>query len=341
MPDTILPLSLPASRTVEAGLDPQVLALQQAVCRAGLETPDPLVLSLPAVRMAAERFHGFLNGHPLAIPTEDVDIPGPAGALHLRLFRPPGRAAEVPMAPVLLYFHGGGFVVNSVQTHDRLLRLLALRSRAVVVAVDYAKAPEHRFPHQHTEALVALRWIRANGHAYGLDAARIAVGGDSAGANLALCAALAARDGEGAEVSFAVLLYGMFAHDFDTPSHRIHGDGRHGLSTARMRWYWQQYLGEDEPTHDPRAAPLLADLRGLPPMLLLGAGLDCLRDDTLRLADRLAEAGVAHSMAICDGLPHAFANMTRLVDAADDAVTRAALAVRRHLGGLQPVSKVR
>lgn len=337
MPDTILPLSLPlnppSSRIVgEATLDPQVSALLQAVCWAGLETPDPLVLPLPEVRRAAERFHGFLNGHPLAIATDDVQIPGPAGPVSLRLFRPPGLAADAPLAPVLLYFHGGGFVVNSVRTHDRLLRLLALRSRAVVVAVDYAKAPEHRFPHQYVEALAALRWIHRSGYAYGLDAARVAVGGDSAGANLALGAALAARDGEGPKVSVAVLLYGMFAHDFDTLSHRRLGDGRFGLSTERMRWYWRQYLGHDGPTGDPRAVPLLADLRGLPPVLLLGAGLDCLRDDTVQLAGRLAEAGVTHSMAIYDGLPHAFANMTRLVDAADGAVTRAALAVRRHLG---------
>ncbi|CAO3426908.1 alpha/beta hydrolase [Azospirillum doebereinerae] len=311
-------------------LDPQVAALHEAMQAQGLVSADPLAMPLHEARAAAERSHVFLNRNAPAIRTEEVEAAGPAGPLRLRLYRPPG--GEGRPLPALVYFHGGGFVVNSVDTHDRLLRLLAVRSGAVVVAVAYGKAPEHRFPHQHDEALAALRWVAQRGTSHGLDSGRIAVGGDSAGANLALGAALAARAPGEPRVSFGFLFYGMFAHDFHTPSHRRFGDGRYGLTTARMRWYWEQYLGHGATTRDPRAAPLLADLSGLPPLLLLAAGLDCLRDDSLRLAERLAAADVPYDLTVYETLPHSFASMTRLVEAADGAVTRAALAVRRHLG---------
>ena len=328
MPDTIL---WPAADL----LDPQVTAMNEAAIRLGAAPVDPLSLPLAQARAAAERYHAFLNGPltgPTAVPADvvEVAVAGPAGPLPLRLYRPAGRGAAERL-PVLVYFHGGGFVVNSVDTHDRLLRLLAFHSGAVICAVRYSLAPERRFPHQHEEALAALRWVAAAGAAHGIDPDRIAVGGDSAGANLALGLALASRAPGEPRVSFGLLLYGMFAHDFDTVSHRRFGDGRYGLTTARMRWYWQQYLGSAATPDDPRAAPLRADLHGLPPLLLLAADLDCLRDDTLRLAERLAEAGVPHRLTVYDGLPHSFATMTRLVDHADRAVQHAALAVRRHL----------
>ncbi len=318
-----------------ADLDPQVCALHDAVTRQGLVSPDPLSMPLDVVRSAAERYHAFLNGsdRPSArvetlTVTETAQTPG----FSLRIHRPADAGADAVL-PVLVYFHGGGFVINSVDTHDRLLRLLAGRSGVAVAAVRYTLAPEKVFPHQHQQAVAAVRWIARHGAGHGLDPARIAVGGDSAGANLALAAALALKDDAQARVSFGVLFYGMFAHDFDSVSHRRFGDGRYGLTTLRMRWYWKQYLGHGHQTRDPRAAPLLANLSGLPPLMLLAAGRDCLRDDTLRLAERLAESGVDHTLAVYDDLPHAFANMTRLVKAADDAVSAAADAVRRHLSG--------
>lgn len=310
-------------------LDPQVVALQEAMRTQGLVSADPLAMPLAEARAVAERAHVFLNQDAPAIPTREIVAEGPSGPLRLRLYRL--SVADDRPLPVLIYFHGGGFAINSVDTHDRLMRLLALRSGVAVVAVAYGKAPEHRFPHQHDEALAALRWVARHGAAQGLDGERIAVGGDSAGANLALGAALAARTAGEPRVSFGILFYGMFAHDFHTPSHRHYGDGRYGLTTARMRWYWEQYLGHSEPTRDPRAAPLLADLTGLPPLLLLAAGLDCLRDDSLRLAERLAAADVPYTLTVHEALPHGFATMNRLVESADEAVTRAALAVRYHL----------
>ncbi|PWC40374.1 alpha/beta hydrolase [Azospirillum sp. TSO22-1] len=312
-------------------IDPQMVTANAAAVRHGCAPADPLRQPLQQARAAAERYHAFLNG-PEALPAdvEERRIDAPGGPLRLRLYRPPGSEART--LPVLLYFHGGGFAVNSLDTHDRLLRLLARRAGVAVCAPAYSLAPERRFPHQHDEALAALRWLAREGAAHGLDVERIAVGGDSAGANLALAAALAARPPGEPRIAFGLLLYGMFAHDFDTPSHRRYGGGRYGLTSARMRWYWEQYLGHAEITGDPRAAPLFADLRGLPPLWLTAAGRDCLRDDSLRLAERLAEAGVPHRLEVCETLPHGFANMARLVAAADGAVARAAAAVRDHLG---------
>ncbi|MDR6772284.1 alpha/beta hydrolase [Azospirillum sp. BE72] len=326
MPDTLLPLH-------RDPLDPQVAALGELAARAGLAPADPLRLTLAEARAAAERYHLFLNGPALPADMREVETDGPAGPLRLRLIRPAAdddRAAGHPL-PVLIYFHGGGFVLNSIDTHDRLLRLLARHSGAAVCAVGYSLAPEQRFPHQRGEALAALRWVVRHGAGHGLDPERIAVGGDSAGANLALGLALDARDEPGPPLSFGMLLYGMFAHDFDTESHRLFGGGRYGLTTERMRWYWRQYLGHGGITRDPAAAPLLADLQGLPPLHVAAAGLDCLRDDSLHLAQRLEMARSPHRLVLHGTLPHSFAGMTRHVRKAEGAVVLAAGEVRRHL----------
>jgi acetyl esterase len=301
-------------------IDPQVLALLDEAARRGAPAPDPLALPLHEARVASERFHAFLDEGPLpAVGIERLSIPGPGGPLPVRVYRP----LDEPAPPALLYFHGGGFVLNGVRTHDRLLRRLALSTGAAVVAPDYAKAPEHRFPRQHEEGFAAMEWLTREGGSLGIDAGAIAVAGDSAGANLALATALACRDRGLPGPVAGLLFYGMYARDFDTPSHRAFGAGRHGLSTARMRWYWDHLLGPGATEPDARAAPLGADLSGLPPMLLVGAGRDCLLDDTLRLADRLRAAGVRHELRVSPRLPHGFAAMTRLVDAADAAVSDA------------------
>lgn len=315
-------------------LDPEVVELWAAARRAGCAPGDPLALPLDQARLAAERHNAFLSagadtgqGGP-AIEVRDIVAPADTGPLRIRLFRP---SAE-PGRPALVYFHGGGFVVNSVDTHDHTLRRLALRSGVTVCAVDYDKAPEHRFPHQHDQAIAAVRWVVGAAGDLGIDPARVAVGGDSAGANLALAAALAGEDRTGARIAGALLLYGMFAPLFDTPSHRRFGDGRYGLSTQRMRWYWRQYLGAEGRPDDPRAAPLLADPRGAPPMILVGAGFDCLLDDTVLLAERLAAAGVDHQLTIALRLPHSFAVMAPRVRAADAAMAAVARDLGRRLG---------
>jgi acetyl esterase len=316
--------SLPPQKTDDlSAFDPEVNALIAAVRAQGLPIADPTAMPVERARKLAERYHGFVNGRlPRISRAETLTLPGPAGDFPVRIVYPGASVKTGAAVPVIVWLHGGGFVLNSIDTHERLFRLLALRSGAAVVGIGYSKAPEQRFPIQAAEAAAALQWLRAHGAEKGLDPTRVALGGDSAGANLALSAAVA-ETAAGRKLSGLALFYGMYAPDFETESHKEHGDGRYGLSTERMRWYWSQYLGDADP-RDPRAAPLHADLRGLPPTLLAAAGLDCLLDDSLCLAELLTEANVETDLSIYPSLPHSFALMTAWVRAADGAVTRAA-----------------
>lgn len=306
---------------------PQYLALLDRLRADNIQPADPLTMPLAEARARAELYHATWNRDlPPVEWIAERTVRTSAGPLSLRLYVPDrGRAL-----PVLVYFHGGGFVLNSIDSHDRLLRLLAVRSGAAVCAVRYSRAPEARFPVQADQAAAVMRWLATHGEALGLDTGRLAVGGDSAGANLALSAALALRDAKSPRIKCGLLFYGMFCADFDTESHRQFGGGGFGLTTARMRWFWDCYLGGADPK-DPRASLLLADLRGLPPMLVSAAELDCLRDDSLRLARRLDEAKVPHQVSVYSGVPHSFVQMSPFLDLADLAISEAADYLRHHL----------
>jgi acetyl esterase len=181
------------------------------------------------------------------------------------------------------------------------------------------------------EATAVVRWLADAGADLGIDAGSVVLAGDSAGANLALATALALRDWGESPVVRLMLFYGMYAPDFDTEAHRRYGGGDYGLTTERMRWFWEAYLGDDGQAADPFAAPLRADLRGLPPALIIAAGCDCLRDDSLHLADRLHDAAVPHVLSRYDGVPHSFMQLSRAFAPAMTAIVEAA-AVLRALG---------
>lgn len=310
---------------------PQLAAIAAMLRAEGVTAADPLTTPLAEARAAALRYNAVWNRLPPDLAeVSELDIPVARGRLPLRLYRP---LAEAEHLPVLVYFHGGGFVLNGLDTHDRLMRLLALRSGAAVVGVGYGLAPEHRFPSQIDDALAALRWLEAEGAAHGLDAGRLAVGGDSAGANLALALQLRLRDAGLPLPAAGLLLYGMFSADLDTPSHRAFGTGAHGLTSERVEWFWDQYLADRAQRDNPLAAPLYAFLDGLPRQTIIAAGLDCLLDDSLRLAAKLEAAGVPHSLSVHGGVPHSFMLMSAVLEPADRAVTEAARAVRL---GLRP-----
>ena len=222
-------------------------------------------------------------------------------------------------------------MLNNLDTHDRLMRLLALRSGAAVVGMSYSLAPETRFPGQLDEAVAVIAWLRAHGPALGLASDTLALGGDSAGANLALAATLVLRERRLAPPSFGLLLYGMFSADLETASHASFGGGGHGLTSERVDWFWRQYLADPAQRDNPLAAPLQADLTGLPPQLVIGAGQDCLLDDSVRLAGRLVEAGGEAQLSVYPGVPHSFMLMSEYVEAADQAVSEAAAALNRRL----------
>lgn len=287
----------------------------------GVSPADPLVVPLWQARRDAMAWHFYWQRRlPEMRRIVEHFVPGPVGPIPLRVYYPHRRIA----GPIAVYLHGGGFVLNGLATHERLLRDLALRARVPVCAVGYSLAPEWRFPVQLEEAVASVRWIARHADELGVAADRIALAGDSAGANLALATACALRDAGETPACFLALLYGMFGTDLDTPSHAAYGSGAFGLSTDRVRWFWDQYLTRAADRADPRAVPLLADLDGLPPTLLIGAGLDCLLDDTLRLAERLRLAGVEHVLSVYSDLPHSFAVVAPAVRRADDAVSEIA-----------------
>jgi acetyl esterase len=311
-------------------LHPEYRALMTATGDLGLAPGDPTRVPLPAARAASARYYAYWSEDPPEVEiVENRSLSLAGSSVRLRFYR--HRTGAAP--PVALYFHGGGFALNSIDTHDRLLRLLAIRSNVAICAVGYTLAPERRFPQQQTEALAAARWLRECADVLNIDASATALAGDSAGANLALATALALRDGGEMRIKRLALLYGMYAAEFDSPSHRRYGGGEYGLTTERMRWFWQAYLGDESRALDPYAAPLHADLRGLPPTLIIAAGKDCLRDDSLRLAQKLRAASVPHVISSYATAPHSFMQLSRGFSPALAAIAEAAAVLRELRSG--------
>ncbi|CAA7622478.1 Esterase/lipase [Magnetospirillum sp. LM-5] len=302
---------------------PHLQSLAAYAARQGVAPADPLRQPLLEARAKAIAYQSIWNE------------PLPEGGRHTRHTSPAGTGIDLYIpdeargpAPVLFYFHGGGFALNSVETHRRLTRLLAQRSGWAVAAVSYDLAPEARFPRQLIQAQDAIDWLRERAALLGLDGGRWAVGGDSAGANLALAATIARRDKGRSMPALGLLFYGMFSADLDTPSHRAFGGGAFGLTTERVDWFWSQYVAQLAERTNPLAAPLYADLRGLPPQMLIAAGLDCLKDDSVRLADRLTAAGVESRLQVVEGVPHSFMQMSAVLEPADRAIDDAVAALR-------------
>jgi acetyl esterase len=306
-------------------VDPETAEVLREIKEAGL--PPVSSLSVEAARAQAEEGNRAWNQDPPALASvSEFAMPGPCGPIRLRHYRP-RQAASLPL---VIYLHGGGFVLCSLDTHDRVMRLLALESDAAVIGVDYRLAPEHPFPVPLDDCVAAIRWVRAEAANLGVDADRVVLAGDSAGANLALASLLTLRDAGDPPVQGAALFYGCFWRRFDTPAHARFGDGSWRLGTAEMRWFWQHYLG-DPRAPDPRAEPLHADLRGLPPLLLTAAVLDPLYDDTIELDRRLAAAGVPRQLKLYPGLVHGFMQMTPRCAAARAAMGDAGRALRQML----------
>ena len=242
---------------------------------------------------------------------EDITIPGPAGAIPGRLYDAAGVGA--PARSVVAYFHGGGWVQGDLETHHGLCARLALRSGAIVVAIDYRLAPEHTFPAAVEDCFAAYQWLRSHAAAIGGDPERVAVAGDSAGGNLAAVVSLLAAS-EGVPVpTCQVLLYPALDFALDTPSHREFTDG-HIIPHDRIVWYMQQYLPAGADINDRRASPLRApDLHGQPPALIITAGFDPLRDEGYAYAERLRTAGVDVVYHEYQGQIHAFVSLTKAI----------------------------
>lgn len=303
---------------------PFVTAATSAILARAKAAPafDYAAMAMADARALFARNNAYWNRTEVALPEiREFALPGPGGAMRARLYRPRPGPGNLP---VLLYVHGGGWTFGDVDSHDRCMRLLAKESGAAVLGFDYRLAPEHPFPAALEDTRAALAWIRAHGRDLGLDPARIALGGDSAGANIALAALVAERDAGGAKLAGATLFYGCYAPLHDTESHRRFGGGDFILSTTRMRWYWRNYLGALPEDTAALAVPLRADLRGLPRLFLNAAGLDPLLDDTILLAGRLAHAGTPFELDLVPGAVHGCMQQTAEEPAAAASLSRAA-----------------
>ncbi|MFH5798678.1 alpha/beta hydrolase [Haladaptatus sp. CMAA 1911] len=253
----------------------------------------------------------------------DLSIPGPRGEIPIRVYRP-----DVQDAPVVVFYHGGGWTLGTLDSIDGVCRELANRTDCVVVSVDYRLAPEHPFPAGVDDAVAALEWVAENAATFGGDLERLGVAGTSAGGNLAAVTALYARDFDGPELSHQGLLYPITDHAFDTESYEENGDGPL-LSRADMEWFWNHYLRSPIDGENPFASPLRArDLSDLPPATVVTCGHDPLRDEGIAYAERLADADVAVEHDHYPGMAHGFLSLTGDVTTADDAMDAVAESLR-------------
>ena len=303
-------------------LDPQAKAVLDQFASMG----GPQLHEM-SVAQARELILGMvaLAGEPESIArVENRTVPGSAGEIPVRIYTPVGTAPF----PVLVYFHGGGWVIGNLDTHDGICRSLANRVGCLVVSVDYRLAPEHRFPAAPEDCYAATRWLAEHAGSLGGDKGRIAVGGDSAGGNLAAVVALMARDRGGPKLAFQLLVYPATDTDFETRSYRENSEG-YFLTRADMVWFWNHYAPRDEDRRNPYAAPLrAASLRGLPPALVITAEFDPLCDDGNAYAARLREDGVPVRLSQQDGLIHGFFQMGAVIDRGRASVDEASRAVK-------------
>ena len=308
-------------------LDPQAQALLKLMIERGIP-PTHTLSPQEARRFYLER-RFVTQPTPRAVAEViDLSAPGAIGPIPLRLYRPAG----VPRpSPTLVYYHGGGWTIGDLDTHDTLCRELADEGRCAVVAVDYRMAPEHRFPAAVDDALAATRWLQAQAETLGLDAQRFAVGGDSAGGNLAAVVALAWRDaGEPIALKLQLLIYPGTDMRAVAPSHSHNGQGY--MLTSETVAYFRGHYIDPVDYSDWRASPLLhGDLSRLPPALVITAGFDPLRDEGLQYADALSAAGSPAQYVCFERQIHGFITMGRVLAEANTAVGLCALALRRAL----------
>lgn len=255
----------------------------------------------------------------------ELTAPGPGGPIPLRLYRPSADA----LLPVLVFFHGGGWVVGDIETHDTVCRHLANKAECTVVSVDYRLAPEHKFPAAVNDCFAATAWVADNAAALGVDPARLAVGGDSAGGNLAAAVSLMARDAGAPRICYQLLIYPATDAKMRHGSIARFAEG-YVLTRSTMRWFYEQYLRSPEDAADWRVSPLVApDPAGLPPALVMTAGYDPLCDEGDEYAARLAAAGVPVEHRRFVGQIHGFITNGKIIRAADSALDEAAAALKQ------------
>ncbi len=311
-------------------MDPQVEALLQmmAAQAATANVPPMWELDAATARAGAEAsFVAFNQPMPDGVTITDRTVPGPVGEIPVKVFTPKGASGALPL---LVYLHGGGWVICSPGTHAKLCAELSEGANCVVVSVDYRLAPEHPAPAPLDDCVAAIRYIVANAAEFGADGSRFAIGGDSAGGNLTACSALRLRDEGGPQARLLLLLYGAFTANNDLPSVIENGEGKI-LTRQAMQWFYNHYLSGGASADDPYIAPIKGDLKGLPPAHLIVGTLDPLLDDSKLFARALEEAGVPTKLSIYEDQVHVFLQLTAMLDGAKKGMAEATGALRAAL----------
>ena len=324
----------PAPAPAAAAVDPQ---MQKVLDAYKALNPKPIQTLSAAEARKGPTFKDAMNSvlkaegkptEPEQWKVEDSKIPGPQGELAVRVYSPEGNGPF----PALVYFHGGGFVLADKDVYDAGPRALSKQANAVVVSVDYRQAPEHRFPAAVDDAAAAFRYVAQNAKKWNIDPTKIAVGGESAGGNLATEVALRQAKTTGAKPVFQLLVYPFLSNDLTTASHVANGKGDYLVSNDALGWFWKNYLGSTwQQSKNPEALPLNAtneQLKKLPPALVITAGLDPLKDDGDAYAKKLQAAGVKAEVKNYDGVTHEFFGMAPVLDKAKQAQADAANALK-------------
>lgn len=308
--------------------DPELRALLEQMQANGL--PDYASITVDTMRQTFRDMMKALDNREVAVgKVEDRSIAGAAGDIRTRIYTPVAAGSD-PL-PALVYFHGGGWVIGDLDTHDTLCRGLTAESGCRVVSVGYRLAPEHPFPAAIEDAYAALKWVESNATAVAIDANRIAVGGDSAGGNLAAVVCQLARAKGRPAVQFQLLIYPCTHSSPDTESRRLFADVP-VLNKDSIEWFQRHYFAGQPAPADPRASPLLAEnLGGLPRAYIVTAGLDPLRDEARQYAERLRAAGVPVDYVCYDEMVHAFCSMSGVLETAREAIAKAGQALKAAL----------
>ncbi len=304
----------------EDALDPEIQAFMAAM-KAGFSRYPPLSdLSFPEARAVAEAVRlQWRQGGPVMASTEDRRIGTGPSEVRVRIHRPEGQARG--LTPALVYLHGGGWTLFSLDTHDRVMREYAQRAGVTVVGVDYALSPEAKFPRALEQTIGVVEWLSVRGRELGIDSARLAIGGDSAGGNLAVATALRLRDAGKRTLLRAVLMsYAVVDSECSPAAVERYGGDAFMLTGEEMRQFWANYLVSTDQARDPYACPTRSDLRGLPPVFLGITECDVLAEQNLAFAKALRAAGVETEAVVYPGTTHSFLEAVSIARVAERAL---------------------
>lgn len=307
-------------------VDPQVQAVLDQMRAANL--PPISALPLELVRQNMEQSGPFAATPEPVKQVEDRVVPGPLGDIPIRVYTPEGSGPF----PLLVFYHGGGFVLGSIASHDALCRTLTNATPCITVSVEYRLAPENPFPAGPEDCYAATQWVAEHAASFNGDPTRLAVGGDSAGGNLAAVVSLMARDRGGPTITFQLLIYPTTDnHEPGTPSLQENAQG-YFLTLDDIHWFDAQYISRNVSREEPYAFPLFAkQLTNLPPALVITAEYDPLRDEGELYAQRLREAGIPATVSRYDGMIHGFVSMAKVLDKGKTALAEAAAALHNAL----------